>query len=319
MAYNSILECAISQIGQGNDSDGSNKYNEWYWGYRARSAWCAVFITWCFKQVGIISRLDGLTNKAGCEPWRRWAVANGYWSTTPKVGAIVLFDWNPATGDGADHIGVVEKVNASSITTIEGNTSKSGSQDNGGKVLRKTRYPSQIMGYVYVDTNKIPAMKPAYRYGEGLAGSEVPVFSAPNKESKTKLTLRQGTVAYCYGSHNTDGVEYWHIDNLRDEWVLKTSLRNRKTYKRKGYMTYGYGFVNSKTGVRIHSAPNMESATTEVIPEGTKMFCYSTHKEDGFQWWSLDMARTKWCRETSLRDRKMIQEWHEYDSVSNKK
>ena len=311
MAYNSVLECAISQIGEHNDSDGSNKYNEWYWGYRAKAAWCAVFMTWCFKQVGIISRLDGLTNKAGCEPWRRWAVANGIWSKTPKVGAIVLYDWNPKTGDGADHIGIVEKVLSDGIVAIEGNTSARGSQTNGGYVLRKERPNSLIMGYVYVDTFRIEPMRPVYRYGEGVTGAQVPVFSYPDKDHMTPFTLRERTTVYCYGSHNTDGCEYWRIDNLRDEWARKTSLKERKTYKKAGYMTYGFGFVSSKTGVRIHSAPNMESSTSEVIGVGTKFFCYSTHKEDGFQWWSLNPERTKWCRETSLKDREMVKEWRE--------
>lgn len=311
MAYNSVLECAISQIGQGNDADGSNKYNEWFWGYRSTGAWCAVFMAWCFKQVGIISRLDGLTNKAGCEPWRRWAVANGIFRKAPKVGAIVLYDWNPATGDGADHIGIVESIDENGIIAIEGNTSVNGSQSNGGKVLRKRRYLSDIMGFVYVDTNRISPAPTVTRYGQGTATTEVAVFSAPNKAARTSFTLRPGMTVYCYGSHNTDGVEFWRIDNLRDEWVPKTSLRNRETYRKRGYMTYASGIVSSATGVRIHSAPNMASSTPEVIPQGTKLFCYSTHKEDGFQWWALNFERTKWCRETSLKDRKTSKEWHE--------
>ena len=46
----------------------------------------------------------------------------------------------------ADHVGIVERVNANSIITIEGNTSASGSQDNGGAVLRKERYYKNIVG-----------------------------------------------------------------------------------------------------------------------------------------------------------------------------
>lgn len=168
MAYKSVLDVAISQIGQKNDADGSNKYNAWFWGYRAKSSWCAVFITWCFNQSGVLSRLDGLANKAGCEPWRRWAVSKGYWSTKPKRGAIVLYDWNPRTGDGADHIGIVESVFSGGIIAIEGNTSENGSQSNGGKVLRKTRYNSDIMGYVYVNTDA-PEPKPVVSF-ERISG-----------------------------------------------------------------------------------------------------------------------------------------------------
>lgn len=309
MAYKDVLEIAAAEIGNGNDPDGSNKYVEWYMGYRARGvAWCAIFMTWCFKQAGIIDRLNGLDNKAGCEPWRRWAVAKGYWRTAPKVGAIVLFDWNPRTGDGADHIGIVEQVGSGYIRTIEGNTDASGS-GNGGKVMRKTRYPGEVMGYVYVDTTA-PANYITV-YGEGIAKTQTPIYSGPDQSSKTRFTLKEGQKVYCYGTHNTAGVEYWRIDPWNNEWVPKTSLRNRKAYQKTVVFTFGHGTVNSKTGVRIYSGPGMQYATEEVIAEGTILYCYSSHNADGFEWWSINAARTKWCRKTSLRDRKTEKKWTE--------
>ena len=52
-----------------------------------------------------------------------------------------------------EHCGLVIEVNRWVVTrelmqiqTIEGNTSVNGSQDNGGMVAEKTRYPSQIVG-----------------------------------------------------------------------------------------------------------------------------------------------------------------------------
>ena len=309
MAYESVLECAVSQIGQKNDADGSNKYVEWYMGYRARGvAWCAIFISWCFKQVGILDRLDGLTNKAGCEPWRRWAVSKGLYGTSPRVGAIVLYDWNPKSGDGADHIGVVESIKSNGIVAIEGNTNASGS-GNGGCVMRKTRYNSEIMGYVYVDTtapvNRIKV------FGEGFAKTQTPVYSGADPKTKTKITLKEGQKVYCYSTHNTAGVEYWHIDPWNKEWVPKNVLRNRKGYQKTVVFTFAYGTVNSKTGVRIHSAPGMKYTTEEVIAEGVRLYCYGTHNADGYEWWAVNASRTKWCRKTSLRDRVSEKRWHE--------
>lgn len=309
MAYESVLECAISQIGQGNDKDGSNKYNYWYWGYRAKSAWCAVFITWCFQQVGILNRLDGLANKAGCEPWRRWAAERNLLYKVPKVGSIVLYDWNPKTGDGADHIGVVESIFDGGIIAIEGNTSDGGSQDNGGKVLRKRRYNSDIMGYVYVDTTAPTNVVTVY--GEGTAKENVPLYSAPDKGAKTKKTLPKNKIVYCYGSHNTDGVEYWHIDDVNNEWVIKTNLANRKTYQKKVVFVYAFGTVTSKTGVRIHSLPGMKYTTEEVISQGTVLYCYGSHTADGFEWWAVNASRTKWVRKTSLSQRVVEKKWAE--------
>ena len=248
MAYRSILELAISQIGQGNDADGSNKYNEWYWGYRAKSAWCAVFMAWCFNQLGIIGRLDGLTNKAGCEPWRRWAVSKGLWSYKPKVGAIVLYDWNPATGDGADHIGIVEEVTSSGIIAIEGNTSESGSQDNGGKVLRKRRYPSQIMGYVYIDTTA-PNPEPVIPF-ERIYGKD-----RYNTSKATANLEKRESVVLVSGKTFPDSLSAAYFAREKRASVLLTSpdviedtakyIRERSFIKTV-YIIGGTGAVSSK-------------------------------------------------------------------------
>lgn len=306
MGYNNLLEWNISQIGQGNDADGSNKYLEWYYGYRAKTYWCAIFQTYGFNELGILDRLNGLTNKAGCEPWRRWAVANKIWGTTPKVGAIVLFDWNPKDYDGADHIGIVEKIiDSNTIQTIEGNTSANGSQSNGGWVMRKTRYKSQIMGYVYVDTT-VPGNRYTI-YGQGTVKSAtgVRVHSAPSFAATTEEVRPFGEVLYCYGSHTAEGYEWWKIDETGKRWVRKTSLRNRKAYKKTVVFTYGHGVVNSLTGVRVFSRPGKAYATEEVIAHGVVLYCYGSNKSEdsSMNWWAVNKERTKWVRMTSLRDR----------------
>lgn len=58
-----------------------------------------------------------------------------------KVGDIVLFDFN--RNGTSDHTGIIIKINADgSIETIEGNTSET-SNDNGGNVMKRTRFKSQ--------------------------------------------------------------------------------------------------------------------------------------------------------------------------------
>lgn len=314
MGYNNLLEWNISQIGQGNDADGSNKYLEWYYGYRAKTYWCAIFQTYGFNELGILDRLNGLTNTAGCEPWRRWAVANKIWGTTPKVGAIVLFDWNPKDYDGADHIGIVEKIiDSNTIQTIEGNTSANGSQSNGGRVMRKTRYKSDIMGYVYVDTT-VPGNRYTI-YGQGTVKSTtgVSVHSAPKFGTATDEVRPFGEVLYCFGTHQAEGYEWWKIDATGTRWVRKTSLYQRKGYVKTVYFIYGEGVVNSLTGVRVFSRPGKAYATEEVINHGITLYCYgSNNAEDStMEWWAINKERTKWVRKTSLRDRKGYTKWIE--------
>lgn len=303
--FESVLEAAKSQIGQKNDRDGSNKYIEWFYGRRINVPWCAVFMSWCFDQTGIYDRLAGIQNKAGCESWRRWAIDYKLWSNIPKANTIVLYDWNKPAGDGADHIGIVESVNSNYIMAIEGNTSvNGGSQSNGGMVLRKKRYFSDIMGYIHVDTI---ANSNIYNvYGEGVPASEsgARIYSAPKFGTAIDELVQPGETAYCFGTHYAEGYEWWRIDPVKSKWVRKTSLKNRKGYKKRGAISYASGVSASKTGTRIYSAPGMGKATPDIVEYDKCVYCYGTHSADGFEWWCINPNRLEWVRKTSLKDRK---------------
>ncbi len=84
---------------------------------------------------------------AYCPTVYNWAKQKGLIvpKETARYGDIVLFDWGR---DGvADHIGFVENYNGVNYTTIEGNTSIS-DNSNGGAVMRRTRYASQIQAII---------------------------------------------------------------------------------------------------------------------------------------------------------------------------
>lgn len=84
-----------------------------------------------------------------CPTADNWFAAQGRriaWNGTPKRGDVVFFDFSGAH-TSRSHVGIIEKVNTDgSLTTIEGNTSVT-SQDNGGAVMRRTRYKSQVTAY----------------------------------------------------------------------------------------------------------------------------------------------------------------------------
>lgn len=68
------------------------------------------------------------------------------WTETPQRGDVVFFDFSGGHAKRS-HVGLVEHVNANgSLTTIEGNTSVT-SQDNGGAVMRRTRWRYQVTSY----------------------------------------------------------------------------------------------------------------------------------------------------------------------------
>lgn len=131
-----IALVAASQIG----NEGGELYWRWY-GFSSHVDWCAVFVSWCADQVGLLD--DGSMPKfAVCDDGIRWFIEKGRWfnrSIEPWPGMIIFFDWND---DGrSDHVGIVEKCENEMIYVIEGNS---------GDACRRQRYPlgsGEIAGY----------------------------------------------------------------------------------------------------------------------------------------------------------------------------
>ena len=112
-----MVMVAASQIG----NEGGELYWRWY-GFSAHVDWCAVFVSWCADQAGLLN--DGSMPKfAVCDDGIRWFVEKGRWfnrNIEPRPGMILFFDWD---GDGrSDHVGIVEKFEEGMIYTIEGNS-----------------------------------------------------------------------------------------------------------------------------------------------------------------------------------------------------
>lgn len=101
--------------------------------------WCASAVTAWWKTAGLAVP----SGSASCKNWESWAKKNGYFSSTPKVGAAILY----GTPGAAHHIGVVVAVDKNGkITTIEGNTSGGGFSRNGCGVFYKT--PRSYIGFI---------------------------------------------------------------------------------------------------------------------------------------------------------------------------
>jgi len=91
--------------------------------------WCAAFVTYCCRQVGIgiPEQPQGFwASMALVESWQYWAKQKGYWyqagETNPLRGDIVTFDWSGADGR-YNHIGIVRGYTpgSSMLETAEGN------------------------------------------------------------------------------------------------------------------------------------------------------------------------------------------------------
>ena len=115
--------------------------------------WCNMFVSYCFA-VGagytICSGFGGAGVSAkGCAyvpTTEAWLRATGMWigRSTPAPGDIAIYNWD---GGVADHIGIVEAgLGGGTFSAIEGNTSV-GNDSNGGIVMRRLRYASQVNGF----------------------------------------------------------------------------------------------------------------------------------------------------------------------------
>ena len=160
-----VLEIARAEIGVKESPSGSNKvkYNTEYYGSAVSGsdyAWCAVFVWWVFKHAGCPELYFGGKKSAYCPTIADYYILNKQTVSKSKgqAGDIVLFDWNQ--NNSSDHIGIIESRNSDgSYTCIEGNTSVDNNSD-GGQVMRRTRYQSQISWICrpkYTESVAIPA------------------------------------------------------------------------------------------------------------------------------------------------------------------
>ena len=131
-----IVAVALSQVG----NVGGQPYWGWY-GFSSRVEWCACFVSWCADQCGYIE--SGIIPKHSyCPTGVEWFRSKGQWqdrNSIPAPGTIIYFDWG---GDGiADHVGIVESCDGSTVYTIEGNA------NNACKQLSYAVGDRRILGY----------------------------------------------------------------------------------------------------------------------------------------------------------------------------
>jgi hypothetical protein len=133
------------QEGQCSATVGNNtSFGLWY-GMNC-APWCAMFFSYCTYTSGTPIPASTAKGFSSCTYGVGWFLARGAWHTTPAVGDAVFFDWDYSgapqtkpTPSDADHIGIVEVINADgSIVSIEGNASN--------QVMRN-QHNANILGY----------------------------------------------------------------------------------------------------------------------------------------------------------------------------
>lgn len=188
MAEN-IVAVAAGEIGYTEYPAGSNRtrYGAWY-GLDGEP-WCMMFVQWCFDRAG--ARLPYKT--ASCSALLNWYRARrpDRVFQDPRPGDIVIYRFG--------HTGIVERVEAGTVTVIEGNTSpgEAGSQDNGGGVYRRTRKRSLAEAYIRpldaAEQEENMTGKEIYdALQDYLAGQPVPAWAEKELEEAVTLGITDG-------------------------------------------------------------------------------------------------------------------------------
>lgn len=152
MSAEAVIAVARSDLGYKETGNNITKYWEAYDPSFQGQPWCVACQWDWFNRAGEASAFMGGGKTASCGILLRWYRGMGFTVPLTEVqpGDILILDFSGAKTD-TQHCGLVTEVGWVShgtvgwVRTIEGNTSISGSQSNGGMVCEKTRYPSQIV------------------------------------------------------------------------------------------------------------------------------------------------------------------------------
>lgn len=194
---NQLLTIAQKQLGICENPPSSNnvRYNTWYYGREVMGSaypWCMVFVQWCFDQAGV--KLPART--ASCGTLMNAAKSFGIWVTEGfQPGDVAIYDFSGKRRT-TEHCGIVEAVLPGyGVQAIEGNTSESGSQSNGGMVCRKERPWKYIVGAIRPEFEQEDSMTGKEIYeslNEYLGRQPVPAWARAELEEAVSLGITDG-------------------------------------------------------------------------------------------------------------------------------
>jgi hypothetical protein len=135
------IEIAKAEIGTIEEGDNLTKYGKFT---KADGLpWCGSFCNWVLAQAGV--KVHSLVSTAnGAHKFKEI----GRWHEVPAIGDMAFMDFPNDSLDRISHIGIVVAIDGKTITTIEGNTSGTGDQRNGGMVMVKQRtVGKEVVGF----------------------------------------------------------------------------------------------------------------------------------------------------------------------------
>lgn len=161
-----VVAVARREIGVCEKPANSNKQKYGKWFGSNGVFWCAIYVVWCFHHAGADNLIKKNSSAATCQDLivskcgGTWIMPRNGSETkykkrdvcqnmrkaylkAGKPGDVVTFDFGKYTG-WRDHIGIVDHIEGDYVYCLEGNTSQSGSQSNGGMVCLQRRIYTSI-------------------------------------------------------------------------------------------------------------------------------------------------------------------------------
>lgn len=167
-----LIQVASAEVGTIEEGDNLTKYGKFT---KADGLpWCGSFVNWCADQAGV--KLPSMVSTAaGAHKLKEVS----RWSNMPQLGYLAFMDFPNDSLDRISHIGiVVGLIDKTTCLTIEGNTSGTGDQRNGGMVMVKVRSygaGKEIVGF------GVPKFVP---YSGDFPKIEIPSGAKPKKGKK---------------------------------------------------------------------------------------------------------------------------------------
>ena len=136
----SLIKIAEAEVGTTESPRGSNKVKYWSDMNSKMNGqpWCQCFLNWVFVKAFGTEDARKLLNQPSWTYYTPTAAKafkdKSLWHSTPEKGDVIYFK----NTSRICHVGLVVDVTSTTVTTIEGNTSKAGFDSNGGGVYKKT-------------------------------------------------------------------------------------------------------------------------------------------------------------------------------------
>lgn len=303
------------------DLDKTNLYNgkkNGYW-------WCDIFCDWCYVQAFGFDTAVKMTFQplkgagAGCTYSAQYYKKAGRFFTSPKPGDQIFFTSD--RGKTYYHTGLVETVTATTVTTIEGNTtSNPGVVRNGGAVNRKTYKlsNSQIGGYgrpnwdlvggagttttpsTSTNTTTVTTYNP-YSGEKNVVvanATAVNVRKGPGTNYSVLTTLSKNTKATIIGVSTNGSWFYINYNAGNKGWIFHNYIAPISG------ASYTVPSVKPKNGVvtasalNVRKGPGITYAKTDCIKKGTILTIIDTNGK----WYKISYgAKSGWVNSAFIQ------------------